>query len=176
MCKRARRNRSSAFTPKWHWTPSSRQADCRGHAERRRGPQPGGRMAPSNSGPCGRCARCQCDPSRACGRAEELSVPCLSSPRRVLWTSSAAPLTTTGLSRSPRRVWRWTRSLDELHPELPFAGCPMLRDLLRLAGTDPGCRHVRTLMRSMGLPALYRNPTPVASTQPTRCALIRCTS
>jgi putative transposase len=50
------------------------------------------------------------------------------------------------------------RRLDELHLEHPFAGSRMLRDLLRLQGTQVGRRHVRTLMRRMGLCALYRKP------------------
>lgn len=50
------------------------------------------------------------------------------------------------------------RRLDELHLEHPFAGSRMLRDLLRLQGTQVGRRHVRTLMRRMGLRALYRKP------------------
>lgn len=50
------------------------------------------------------------------------------------------------------------RRLDELHLEHPFAGSRMLRDLLRLQGTEVGRRHVRTLMRRIGLCALYRKP------------------
>lgn len=50
------------------------------------------------------------------------------------------------------------RRLDELHLEHPFAGSRMLRDLLRLEDTEVGRRHVRTLMRRMGLQALYRRP------------------
>ena len=50
------------------------------------------------------------------------------------------------------------RRIDELHLELPFAGSRMLRDLLRLQGTEVGRRHVRTLMQRMGLRALYRKP------------------
>jgi putative transposase len=38
----------------------------------------------------------------------------------------------------------------------------MLRDLLRLQGTQVGRRHVRTLMRRMGLCALYRKPNTSA--------------
>lgn len=50
------------------------------------------------------------------------------------------------------------RRLDELHLEHPFAGSRMLRDLRRLQGTAVGRRYVRTLMRRMGLQALYRKP------------------
>lgn len=50
------------------------------------------------------------------------------------------------------------RHIDELHLEHPFAGSRMLRDLLRLQGIEVGCRHVGTLMRRMGIEALYRRP------------------
>jgi putative transposase len=50
------------------------------------------------------------------------------------------------------------RRIDELHLNHPFAGARMLRDLLRLEGTQVGRRHVRTLMRKMGIEALYRRP------------------
>ena len=50
------------------------------------------------------------------------------------------------------------RRIDELHLEHPFAGSRMLRDLLRLQGIDVGRRHVGTLMRRMGIQALYRKP------------------
>jgi putative transposase len=55
------------------------------------------------------------------------------------------------------------RQLDELHLEYPFAGSRMLRDLLRLRGVIVGRKHVATLMRRMGLEALYRHPR---TTQP----------
>ena len=50
------------------------------------------------------------------------------------------------------------RRIDELHLELPFAGSRMLRDLLRAEGVAVGRKHVATLMRRMGLCALYRKP------------------
>jgi putative transposase len=50
------------------------------------------------------------------------------------------------------------RRIDELHLELPFAGARMLRDLLRQEGFDVGRKHVATLMRRMGIEALYRKP------------------
>lgn len=50
------------------------------------------------------------------------------------------------------------RRLDELHLEHPFAGSRMLRDLLRLEGIDVGRKHVATLMRKMGIEALYQKP------------------
>lgn len=50
------------------------------------------------------------------------------------------------------------RRIDELHLEHPFAGSRMLRDLLRLAGQQVGRKHVRTLMKKMGVEAIYRKP------------------
>lgn len=50
------------------------------------------------------------------------------------------------------------RRIDELHLEYPFAGSRMLRDLLVQDGTRVGRRHVRTLMRRMGIEAIYRKP------------------
>jgi putative transposase len=50
------------------------------------------------------------------------------------------------------------RRMDELHLELPFAGSRMLRDLLKQDGIDIGRRHVSTLMKRMGIEALYRKP------------------
>src|SRR5215203_356690 len=50
------------------------------------------------------------------------------------------------------------RRMDELHLELPFAGSRMLRDLLNQEGIDIGRRHVSTLMKRMGIEALYRKP------------------
>ena len=48
------------------------------------------------------------------------------------------------------------RRIDELHLEHPFAGARMLRDLLRQDGYTVGRKHVATLMRRMGIEALYR--------------------
>ena len=48
--------------------------------------------------------------------------------------------------------------IDRLHLEHPFAGSRMLRDMLRLQGIEVGRRHVATLMRRMGIQALYRKP------------------
>lgn len=50
------------------------------------------------------------------------------------------------------------RRIDELHLEHPFAGSRMLRDLLRLEGHQVGRTHVRTLMKKMGVEAIYRKP------------------
>ena len=51
------------------------------------------------------------------------------------------------------------RRMDELHLEFPFAGSRMLRDLLNQEGTPIGRRHVATLMKRMGMEALYRKPS-----------------
>ncbi len=50
------------------------------------------------------------------------------------------------------------RRIDELHLEYPFAGSRMLRDMLCREGTQIGRRRVATLMRRMGIEALYRRP------------------
>ena len=50
------------------------------------------------------------------------------------------------------------RRLDRLHLEFPFAGSRMLRGLLAAEGCKVGRRHVRTLMKRMGMEALYRRP------------------
>ena len=50
------------------------------------------------------------------------------------------------------------RRLDRLHLEFPFAGSRMLRGLLAAEGCKIGRRHVKTLMRRMGIEALYRPP------------------
>ena len=50
------------------------------------------------------------------------------------------------------------RRIDELHLEYPFAGSRMLRDMLRREGRQIGRKHVRTLMKKMGIEALYRKP------------------
>jgi putative transposase len=50
------------------------------------------------------------------------------------------------------------RRIDELHLEFPFAGSRMLRRLLAAEGSQIGRRHVKTLMRRIGIEALYRKP------------------
>jgi len=50
------------------------------------------------------------------------------------------------------------RQIDELHLNYPFAGSRMLRDLLAQRGFATGRRHLRTLMRRMGIEAIYRRP------------------
>jgi putative transposase len=50
------------------------------------------------------------------------------------------------------------RRIDELHLEYPFAGARMLRDMLSREGVSIGRRHVATLMKRMGIEAIYRRP------------------
>ncbi len=52
------------------------------------------------------------------------------------------------------------QQIDRLHLECPFAGSRMLRGLLALRGCKIRRRHVKTLMRRMGMEALYRRPRP----------------
>ena len=50
------------------------------------------------------------------------------------------------------------RRIDELHLDYPFAGSRMLRDMLHREGIEIGRRHAATLMKRMGIEALYRRP------------------
>jgi len=50
------------------------------------------------------------------------------------------------------------RRIDELHLEYPFAGSRMLKGLLVGEGYKAGRLHVRTLMKRMGIEAIYRRP------------------
>lgn len=50
------------------------------------------------------------------------------------------------------------RLIDELHLDYPFAGAWMLRSLLRRGGVSIGRRRVATLMKRMGISAIYRRP------------------
>ena len=50
------------------------------------------------------------------------------------------------------------RRIDELHLEHPFAGSRMLRDMLKAEGREVGRRHASTLMKKMGVEAIYRRP------------------
>ena len=50
------------------------------------------------------------------------------------------------------------RRLDALHLDYPFAGSRMLRDMLAREGVSIGRRHMRTLMKKMGIEAIYRRP------------------
>jgi putative transposase len=62
------------------------------------------------------------------------------------------------------------RRLDELHLLLPFYGSRKLTRELQKEGHDVGRRHVVTLMRRMGIEAIYRRPR---TSIPAREATIR---
>ena len=48
------------------------------------------------------------------------------------------------------------RRIDELHLDYPFAGSRMLTGLRRQEGHEAGRLHVSTLMKKMGIEAIYR--------------------
>jgi putative transposase len=50
------------------------------------------------------------------------------------------------------------RRIDELHLEYSFAGSRMLKGLSQAEGHKVGRLHVSTLMKQMGIEALYRRP------------------
>ncbi len=50
------------------------------------------------------------------------------------------------------------RRMDELHLEYPFMGSRQLRDTLVREHYTTGRTHVRTLMKRMGIEAIYRKP------------------
>ena len=50
------------------------------------------------------------------------------------------------------------RLIDEIHLEEPYLGSRGMRNILRLRGYAIGRIHVRTLMRTMGIEAIYRKP------------------
>ena len=58
----------------------------------------------------------------------------------------------------PERDLMLMRRIDELHLELPFFGSRKLADALQREGHKVGRRHVATLMRRMGIEAIYRKP------------------
>jgi putative transposase len=66
------------------------------------------------------------------------------------------------------------RRIDELHLEYPFAGSRMLGGLLRGEGIAVGRARVTTMMRRMGIEALYRRPHTSNPQMGTRCFRICC--
>lgn len=48
--------------------------------------------------------------------------------------------------------------MDALHLNYPFATGRMLRDMLRGEGIEIGREAVRTMMKRMGIQAIYRRP------------------
>lgn len=61
-------------------------------------------------------------------------------------------------SAVPELDQRLMKRIDALNLAYPFAGSRMLRDMLAREGLEVGRRHVATLMRRMGIEALYRKP------------------
>jgi putative transposase len=76
--------------------------------------------------------------------------------------ASILKLSRSGLYYRPRPVppadLAVMRRIDELHLDYPFAGSRMLRDLLRGEGAATGRERVATMMKRMGITALYRRP------------------
>jgi putative transposase len=58
-------------------------------------------------------------------------------------------------SQADLAIMRW---IDELHVDFPFTGSRMSRDLLAAEGIKVGRLHVSTLMKQMGVEAIYRRP------------------
>ena len=56
--------------------------------------------------------------------------------------------------------------MDKLHMDFPFMGARMLRNQLNREGFNVGRRHVRTLMRRMGIHAIYRKPKNTSANNP----------
>ena len=50
------------------------------------------------------------------------------------------------------------KKLDKLHLDYPFAGSRMLRDLLRQQDVEACRLHIGTLMKKIGIEAIYRRP------------------
>jgi hypothetical protein len=70
-------------------------------------------------------------------------------------------------ARKPAHKKLQREGLLSMHLEFPFAGSRMLRGLLAAEGCKIGRRHVKTLMRRMGIEALYRRPhTTTARARP----------
>lgn len=69
----------------------------------------------------------------------------------------------------PERDLVLMRQMDELHLEFPYYGSRKLAAELRRQGVAVGRRHVVTLMRRMGIEAIYRKPR---TSLPTRGAQI----
>ena len=63
---------------------------------------------------------------------------------------AVALLTVDGSATSAAADLERMREIVRLHPDYPFSGARMLRDMLRTKGYRVGRRHVATLMRRMG--------------------------
>jgi putative transposase len=70
--------------------------------------------------------------------------------------SAGAASTCRGRPRTP--ISRSCAGLDELHLDHPFAGSRMHQVMLKAKSYEVGRLHVSTLMKKMGIEALYRRP------------------
>lgn len=66
------------------------------------------------------------------------------------------------------------RRIDELHFEYSFAGRRMLQGPLKGERFDIGRLHVTTLMKEVGIEAIYRQPTPLNRQLDTKSISICC--
>jgi putative transposase len=57
-------------------------------------------------------------------------------------------------------------AIDKLHMDYPFMGSRMMRNQLNRNGFKVGRTHVRTLMRRMGIQAIYRKPKNTSANNP----------
>ena len=77
-------------------------------------------------------------------------------------------LSRSGLYYQPRPVspgdLAVMRRIDELHLDYPFAGSRMLRGMLEDEGIEIGRQRVITMMRRMGIEAIYRRPNTSKAT------------
>jgi putative transposase len=71
-------------------------------------------------------------------------------------SAGAASITCRGRPRTP--ISRSCAGLDELHLDRPFAGSRMHQVMLKAKSYEVGRLHVSTLMKKMGVEALYRRP------------------
>ena len=60
------------------------------------------------------------------------------------------------------------RLIDEIHLKYPFMGSRSIRDQLQGMGHDIGRGHVRTLMKKMGIEAIYKRPPPLKTSSGTQ--------
>nr|WP_211609410.1 IS3 family transposase [Paraburkholderia haematera] len=83
------------------------------------------------------------------------ALPVTQQARLVGNSRSSAYYQSRGVSEADLKLMR---RIDELHLDHPFAGARMLARLLRREGIKVGRRHVSTLLKRMGVEALYRKP------------------
>jgi putative transposase len=83
------------------------------------------------------------------------ALPVTQQARLVGISRSSAYYQSRGVSEADLKLMR---RIDELHLEHPFAGARMLARLLHREAIKVGRRHVSTLMKRMGVEALYRKP------------------